>query len=88
MTSATKKAAAIAAALGAKFAPQYDFKSGLTYGRIPFAEIEVWSNEPRLYVGSDLRSLAFYESITSEGAQEVVDSVKNIIKQFSKGSRR
>ena len=86
MTSATKKAAAIAAALGAKHAPQYSFKSGLTYGRIPFAEIEVWSNEPRLYVGSDLRSLAFYETLTAEGAQEVVNSVKDIIKQL--GSKR
>lgn len=86
MASATKKAAAIAAALGKKFYPTYSFKSGLTYGRIPFVEIEVWSNDPRLYVGSDLRSLAFYEGITAEEAQQVVDSVKGIIKQL--GSKR
>lgn len=86
MTAATKKAEAIAAALGRKFAPAYDFKSGLTYGAIPFVEIEVWSNEPRQYVGSDLRSLAFYESITAAEAQQVVDSVKQIIKQL--GSKR
>lgn len=86
MASATKKAEAIAAVLGKKFDPIYSFKSGLTYGRIPFVEIEVWSNDPRQYVGSDLRSLAFYDSITSEDAQEVVNSVKNIIKQL--GSKR
>jgi hypothetical protein len=86
MASATKKAAAIAAALGKKFDPAYSFKSGLTYGRIPFVEIEVWSNDPRQYVGSDLRSLAFYESITAAEAQSVVDSVKQIIKQL--GSKR
>jgi len=86
MTSASDKAAKIAAALGAKFTPAYSFKSGLTYGRIPFVEIEVWANEPRQYIGSDLRSLAFYDSLTSEDAQEVVDSVKGIIKQL--GSKR
>jgi hypothetical protein len=88
MTAATKKAEAIAAALGRKFAPTHSFKAGLTYGKagLTYVEIEVWANEPRQYVGSDLRSLAFYESITAAEAQQVVDSVKGIIK--NSGSKR
>jgi len=87
MASASDKAAKIAAALGAKFAPAYSFKSGLTYGKIAFLDLEVWRNEPRLYVGSDIRSLAFYEGITAAGVQEVVTSIKQISTNDSRNKR-
>jgi hypothetical protein len=85
MTTAIKKAEAIAAALGKKH-PEYEFKSSTTMGTIPFLMIEVWKREPRDYIGSDIRSRLTYSNLTGEDAQDIVNSVKDIIRKT--GSKR
>lgn len=85
MASATDRCRAIAGLLEKKY-PEFEFKTSTTMGAIAFLMIEVWRREPRGYIGSDIRSVASYGALTGPGAQEVVNSVKGIIKQL--GSKR
>jgi hypothetical protein len=85
MSSALDKVKAIAGALERKH-PEYEFKYSTTLGTIPFLMIEVWRKEPRDYVGSDIRSRLTYTNLTRDDAQDMVDSVKDIIRKY--GSKR
>jgi hypothetical protein len=83
MASAIDKAKQIGLALARKHA-EYSFKAGMTLGRIPFVELEIWRNIDRKYVGSDLRSERFYNELAADDVREVVDSIAHIIKVLGK----
>jgi hypothetical protein len=83
MPSAIDRAKQIAVAVGKKHT-DYSFKAVMTDAKIQFVDIEIWRNVDRRYVGSDIRSQRFYNELTREGVEEVVNSIASLIKQYGK----